>query len=301
MSCRRSVCAGALRTFMRRLFRWSFRVAVVALIASMGLPSVADDGTAGADRRQRAEQFHRRAQERTGILVPLYVYPGDVDANAAYGRLIELKRRYETIPVWVIVNQASGPGESADPNYVNAVDRLVGAGCVVLGYVTTSYGRRAAVDVHADIDRWLTLYPRVQGIFFDEMTYEDTDAGPEHQAALTRYAHDAGCWPVVANPGADTPARYFAAEAADVIVVHEGSSWPAEERLSRYRDFPPFGRAVLVHSQWRLDVEALARTRRYARWVYVTDAEFRPGDPAAANPWDRLPRDLEALFAELAR
>ena len=76
------------------------------------------------------------------MLVPLYVYPADVHTNPAYNRLMDLKRRYETVPMWVIVNPASGPGERVDANYTKAIDRLRGAGCVVLGYVTTSYGKR---------------------------------------------------------------------------------------------------------------------------------------------------------------
>src|SRR5262245_17651412 len=145
-----------------------------------------------AERRQQAREFHLRAQERTGVLVPLYVYPKDVHQNSAYTRLIDLKRRYETVPVWVIVNPASGPGERVDDNYTQAINRLRGAGCVVLGYVATSYGKRPQAQVRKDIDRWLELYPRVQGIFFDEMIYEDTDAGARYQAALNRYAHDVG-------------------------------------------------------------------------------------------------------------
>src|SRR5436190_7069951 len=187
----------------------------------------ADEPNAAA-RRERAQQFHLRAQERTGLLVPLYVYPADIHTNRVYNRLIDIKRRYATVPFWVIVNPASGPGNAIDANYTKAIDRLQGAGCVVLGYVTTSYGKRPAADVHADIDRWLKMYPRTQGIFFDEMIYEDTEAAAKYQAALNRYAREAGCWPTVANPGAETPGRYFAADAADVIVVHEGNEWPDE-------------------------------------------------------------------------
>ena len=143
------------------------------------------------------------------------------------------------------------------------------------------------------------MYPRIQGIFFDEMIYEDTSAGSSYQASLTRYAHDAGCWPTVANPGAETPGRYFAAGAADVIVVHEGDSWPNEARLSGdyfggYADYPPFTRGVLLYSQAKLDKPALKMVRKYVRWVYVTEAPYNPNDPAAANPWDRLSKHLEA-------
>jgi Spherulation-specific family 4 len=276
---------------------------MMVVLLAVGVASGLDDPPA-ARRRQETQEFHVRAQERTGVLVPMYVYPADIHKNPAYNRLADLKRRYETVPMWVIINPASGPGERVDANYTKAIDRLRGAGCVVLGYVSTSYGKRPQPRVQADVDRWLALYPRIQGIFFDEMIYEDTDAGVKFQAALNRYAHDAGCWPTVANPGADTPGRYFAADAADVIVVHEGAAWPKEERLKGdyfggYADDPPFTRGILLHSQPGLDKASLRMARRHVRWVYVTEAPYRPGDPKAANPWDRVSGHLEALCEEL--
>jgi hypothetical protein len=279
------------------------------LLAVAGLLPAGAAAPQGGDppavRRQRAEAFHVRAQERTGVLVPMYVYPGDVRRNPAFNRLLDLKRRHETVPMWVIVNPASGPGKAVDPNYTRTIDRLLGAGCVVLGYVTTSYARRPEAEVRREIDQWLTLYPRVQGIFFDEMIYEDAEASARYQAALSQYAHDAGCWPTVANPGADTPGRYFAAGAADVIVIHEGDYLPQEDRLKGdmpegYADHPPFTRAVLIHSQARLDRVWLQMARRYVRWVYVTEGLFRAGDPAAANPWDRLSKYLDEICEQLA-
>jgi hypothetical protein len=230
----------------------------------------------------------------------MYVYPANIRRNPAYNRLMDLKRKYEKVPIWVIVNPGSGPGAQVDANYTEAIDRLRGAGCVVLGYVTTSYGKRSPANVRKDIDRWRKLYPRTQGIFFDEMTHEDTAAGAKYQAALNRYAHDAGFRPTVANPGTDTPVRYFAAGAADVIIVHEGDSWPKEERLKQnysagFADYPPATRGVLLHSQPTLSRAALRMVRRYARWVYVTEALYRPGDPHAANAWDRLSKYLEEI------
>jgi hypothetical protein len=259
-----------------------------------------------SERRSRAIEFHLRAQERTGVLVPMYVYPANIHTNAVWNRLMDVKRRFETVPFWVIVNPASGPGSEVDANYTKAIDRLQGAGCVVLGYVTTSYGKRPAPDVHADIDRWRRFYPRTQGLFFDEMIYEDTDAAAAHQVKLNRYAHNHGYWPTVANPGSDTPGRYFAADAADVIVIHEADSWPTEAKLKGdyfggYADYPPFTRAVLVYSQPKLDLPSLTMTRKYARWVYVTEDQYRPNDPKADNPWDTLSKHLEAICEELAK
>ncbi|MDA1212645.1 MAG: hypothetical protein O2955_09005 [Planctomycetota bacterium] len=205
------------------------------LVLATLLPALHHHITLGAEkpdaasRRQKAMEFHLRAQEKTGVIVPLYVYPADVHLNKTYNRLIDIKRRYETVPIWVIVNPASGPGTEIDANYTKAIDRLQGAGCVVMGYVSTSYGQRKRQDVTGHIDQWLTMYPRIQGIFFDEMIYEDTETGAAYQADLNRYAHEHGCWPTVANPGAETPGRYFAADAADVIVVHEGNDWPQEK------------------------------------------------------------------------
>lgn len=273
--------------------------------AATAVPA-ADGPEDPAARRERAEEFHVLSQQRTGLLVPLYAYPADVHTNPTYNRLIALKRRHEAVPVWVILNPASGPGEKADGNYAKAVDRLVGAGCVVLGYVSTGYGKVPAADVTRDVDRWRELYPRVHGVFFDEMNYEDTPEASAGQVALTRHAAAVGFWPTVANPGADTPGRYFTSAAADVIVVHEGPTWPEEPRLAGdyfggYADHPPSTRAVLVHSQAELDRAAVRAARRHVRWVYATDAPFRPGDPAAANPWDRLPGHLDELFEELAR
>jgi hypothetical protein len=218
---------------------------------------------------------------------------------------MELRRRYETVPVWVLLNPASGPGSQVDGNYTKAIDRLGGAGCVVLGYVPTGYGKRPEGQVRRDIDRWLQLYPRVHGIFFDEMRYEDNEAAVAYQAALSHYAHDSGCWPTVGNPGADTPGRYFAAGAADMIVVHEGGAWRQEERLKGdyfggYADYPPFTRGVLVHSQPKIDRARLPVVRQYARWVYVTEAPYRPGDGRAANPWGGLSEHLEELCVQLS-
>jgi hypothetical protein len=266
----------------------------------LAVATLAADEPLAARRLREAKEFSARAVERTGVLIPLYIYPGDVLKNPAYNRIIDLRRRFETVPMWVIVNPASGPGEKADANYTAAIARLRGAGCVVLGYVTTSYAKRRAAAVKKDIDAWLKLYPRVHGVFFDEMAYADTDAGAKHQAALRKYAHDAGLWPTVGNPGADTPPRYFDAQAADVIVVHEGGDWPKEGRFDRYAEHPPFTRGVLVHSQEKFDRAALRTARRHARWVYVTEGLFRPGDPKAANPWGRVSKHLEALCEELS-
>lgn len=263
-------------------------------------------GDEPSQRREKGMQFHLAAQQRTGILVPMYVYPENVHTNVHFNRLIEIKRRFETVPIWVIVNPASGPGIAVDANYTKAIDRLQGAGCVVLGYVSTEYGKRDAGLVKNDIDHWKAMYPKTQGIFFDEMNYQDDDSWVNHQVRLNQYAKQQGFWPTVSNPGADTPGKYFAAEAADVIVIHEGSKWPEEERIhgnyfGGYSDYPPFTRAVLLHSMAKVDPAQVQMVRKYARWIYVTEDPFKPGDPQADNPWDKLSAHLETLCQQLSK
>src|SRR5690242_17301919 len=85
---------------------------------------------AAAQPTLRGQQFHLRSQERMGLLIPLYVYPAKPETNVAWNKVAEMKRKYPEIPMWVIVNPASGPGERVDPNYTRAIDRLHGAGCV---------------------------------------------------------------------------------------------------------------------------------------------------------------------------
>lgn len=247
----------------------------------------------------------QRSIQPTGLLIPLYIYPADVHTNEAWNRLIDLKLEHPTVPVCAIVNPASGPGERRDANYVKAIDRLQGAGIIVVGYVSTEYARRTKQQVEQDIERWGELYPRVNGLFLDEMTNDVEGAGADHiahYADLTRFGHDAGYWPVIANPGTATPGPYFDAPAADIIVIHEGDRFPDEQTLKGdyfggNADYPPFTRGGLVHSLGDWDEAGFMALTKYTRWVYVTDDVYQsPAD----NPWDSLSGHLELMFLSLS-
>lgn len=260
---------------------------------------------AATSRQMESMEFHLRSQERTGLLVPLYHYPANVHTNEVYNRLIATKRKYETVPIWVIVNPGSGPGQQVDQNYVKAIDRLQGAGCLVLGYVSTSYGNIPREDIERDIAAWRRLYPQVHGIFFDEMLYDVSKNAVSRQKTLTDFAHNQGFWPTVCNPGADTADEFFQQKAAEVFIVHEGNHWPPESRLhgdffGGYSDFPPFTRGVLLHSQKELDTKQIQIARKYCRWIYVTDKVYDAKDPKS-NPWDGLSKFVEATCEQLAK
>ena len=93
---------------------------IAALIAPAVAPAADGAGgppPAGAGVPPPRPGAHRGARADVRL-------PGGRAPNPAYNRLIDLKRRYESVPIWVIVNPASGPGERADANYARAVDRL---------------------------------------------------------------------------------------------------------------------------------------------------------------------------------
>ena len=281
-----------------RLFGCFF---VIAIHVCDGLPAQ----ESAVERVAASQQFHLRAIERTGLLIPLYLYPADIHTNAAFNRVMELKRQFPAVPFWFIANPASGPGDAVDANYTKAIDRLIGSGCVVIGYLPTDYGRRTSEQVQKHLLAWKTMYPRVHGIFFDEMIYEDTEVAVAHQVKLNALAREGGFWPTVANPGTSTPGRYFAAEAADVIVIHESSQLPQEETLhGNYfggnSDFAPHSRAVLLYGRPNPELDAIRMISRHARWVYITHDTYTPNDPAHSNPWDELSVHLEAVCRVLA-
>ena len=96
--------------------RYTLRMRLVAVVlAGLAATCHADDAShdgAGA----RAEAPQHDARERTGILVPMYVYPRPEQPD--YIRLMALKRKYESVPICAIANPASGPGETVDGNYL---------------------------------------------------------------------------------------------------------------------------------------------------------------------------------------
>ena len=275
----------------------------VIMICCCSLESLAEPPAKGG-RLSQAQLNFTLSSQPTGLLIPLYLYPANVHTNPVYNRLIELKLQYPRVPVCVIVNPADGPGKEVDGNHKEAIRRLSGAGCVVLGYVSTRYGKQPITEVRADIKRWTSMYQDIGGIFLDEQSRADEKALVDYYVDATRTAHDEGFWPVFANPGTNQIEKYFTEPTADVIVVHENESYP-DEKLMRgdyfggHADFPPYRRAALVHSQAKENLAEFKKLAKYTRWIYVTDDEYRVNDPKAQNPWDSLSKHTARLFEML--
>src|SRR5882672_2003220 len=83
------------------------------------------------------------------MAVPAYFAPGP-----------EWQRVIAAAPTvgMVIINPASGPGTSTDPQYTQVIAQARAAGIIVLGYVSTSYGQRPEADVVSDVNGYYDHY-----------------------------------------------------------------------------------------------------------------------------------------------
>lgn len=238
--------------------------------------------------------------DNPSILIPLYIYPTGGGVEASYASVIATARKYPRARIYAIVNPASGPGTVVDGNFTDAIIKLRAAGVTVLGYISTDYPTvpgHDAVTVAAakgKVDTWRTLYPLVDGLFLDEMTYNDplSASVKAYYEDLTSYAHNLGYFPVIANPGVAVPVSYPQSAIADVIVIHETSSWPTESALRDWgynTDAERQKRAVLVYGSGVWDIASFLMCTKYVGMIFCNSA------PTAVlpNPWAVLTAQLD--------
>ena len=150
------------------------------------------------------------------LLVPAYFYP----AGAGLKNWSKLISAAGKVPVMAIANPASGPGTAVDPAYASVI-KLAQAGKVtVIGYVSTSYGKRTAAEIKTDIDNWISFYPTIQGIFFDEQASDAAQSDFYLDLAGHARLKIARAF-IVTNPGTACAEEYFSKKVADTICIVE--------------------------------------------------------------------------------
>lgn len=233
------------------------------------------------------------ATPRLRVLIPAYFYPAGRGLKE-WDKLIASPGRSAVV---AIVNPASGPGRTADANYVALIARAKKAGVTLIGYITVSYGKRPVADVKADVDQWLRLYPGIDGIFFDEQASGAKEV--DGQAALYQYVRKTKKLSiVVTNPGTVCDEAYLSRPAADSVCVFEGPRaadslrfpfWTSRYAPSRFTALPY---KVADADAMRICIREAVENR--VGLLYITDAE-------GSMPWGRLPRywdeELEAVAA----
>jgi hypothetical protein len=216
---------------------------------------------------------------------------------ATYWRVMA-NRIYNSLRTAIIImNPASGPNTTKDPNYQKAIDYCQSRLQDVVGYVHTKYGSRPLDEVKIDIERYYLFYPNIRGIFVDTMSNNETMS--DYYQDL--YAHVKDKSPtalVVGNPGiaAANPWQVTPPIVADILVVFEGPYERVEENERQYKDWSPpewvtsrparyF--ANLIYESPSRDMTTsicIASMGKNAGWIYVTRDTRQPG-----RLWDELP------------
>lgn len=232
--------------------------------------------------RRWADELEAQDKPAPGVLIPLYIRPG-----AAWDRVAAVARAHPSVPIVAILNPASGPGTSQSATYVDGIKNLLDAQVQPIGYVSTDYGRRSIENTKSDISRWATWYPDIHGIFLDEMVTKPDLLGYYLSAQSFVLEHFDS---VVGNPGTTPHPDMF--QAADALVVAEGTSPPAAQDLAELEEAGGAGKlAVLVHgASAGVVTDWLPEAKAFLRYVYITD-------DVLPNPWNTL----SAYFEETVR
>jgi Spherulation-specific family 4 len=165
------------------------------------------------------------AAVRPNVAVPAYFWD-----NAQWDRLLIGASEVD----YVVLNPDSGPGAVKYQTFVPKVATARSQGAIVLGYVDTNYGTRAASAVKADIDKYRLWYG-VNAFFFDQTPSSCVDL--PYYTALSTYVRAQANAVVFHNPGTN-PEECYLAE-ADVVVNFEGSestyaTWAPDAYVANY-------------------------------------------------------------------
>jgi hypothetical protein len=254
---------------------------LLAVLATVGLPGCDARTVRPAEPGLAATGGQRiyHSPQTTGIVIPLYVYPGKT-----WNAVIAAKAAHPYVPFALIANVDNGPGKTADSKYVTFIEKAQMAGIDVLGYVYTKYGKRSVTAVEADVARWEALY-RPDGIFFDEMAPN----APSYYQAVTAYAHGHSLWFVMGNPGADASGS----SGPDVINFYERAGYPKLAFLRKPAHLS-YGSAKWSYIAGAVPFNSakIEATAAYVGYLYATDGK----EPEC---YCRLPSYFDSLVALL--
>ncbi|KAG9124437.1 hypothetical protein FRC07_011632 [Ceratobasidium sp. 392] len=234
-----------------------------------------------------------RAALASGVIFPLYFYPGD--NCAAWTNAISAATAHPTLPFYFIVNPNSGPGgvnTQPDANYQACVPKLRPSGnpnVKLLGYVPTGYGSRALSDVHNDVHtygQWGSAY-RLNGIFFDEVDYSAAKLSVYSEYTSYAKSQISNAF-VTLNPGTSAidPGYFKFADQIMTVEQYYKDFTPSSYKISS--STPASKQAVILHDAPSTlptsTINQIVKTDKIGA-VYITnDVEANNG-----NPYDSFP------------
>ncbi|MDA4134058.1 MAG: spherulation-specific family 4 protein [Thaumarchaeota archaeon] len=222
-------------------------------------------------------------QTATGLIVPLYSYPGSDWSNLVWAKQVN-----PNVPMVAIVNPSDGPGWYKDPNYVSGIDSLQSAGITVVGYVWTDYGARSVASAEADIAAYRDWYG-VNGVYLDQMS--NVPGYEWYYSTLNSYAKSIGMTLVVGNPGASVPSSYIGT--VDTMVIYESPGAPSLASLAAYAGAGKSNFAMVAYDVQSLDVAYAQAAAKDLGYIYLTNGVW-------PNPYSPESSYLDGLAATLA-
>jgi hypothetical protein len=199
--------------------------------------------------------------QSTGIIVPLYAYPGTDAWNTVYDSIAA----HPSIPFYLIINPDTGPGTTEYPEdaFITAIAKLNSYSNVqVIGYTYTNYGSRALSEVEADVavySKWSSYAGKdigLAGIFFDMTPNGEDQSQLAYFQQLSSTAKNSNLGTVVFNPGtkilADV-AKWFAV--ADLIVEFENTyaNWLASTPTEHLSGQATYAKDAIMLNQTPVD------------------------------------------------
>jgi hypothetical protein len=197
----------------------------------------------------------------------------------------------------IVINANSGPGDQVAPHLTKALTNAHARGSRAVGYIHTEWANtrtrtRTISVIKAEIDKWFRFYPKLDGIFIDEVTGGSDCASARNYYKLI-YDYVKSRRPaatVILNPGTAVDSCYL--DVADIVVTFEGSFADYQSKWSNAdRGWETPGNAHriwhIVHTtpsaQWNTALD-LSRARN-AGYVYVTHLRADP----TVNTFGALP------------
>lgn len=251
--------------------------------------------------------YIRPAHQPLELLVPAYFATG---TDSPWASLTAGGASYPNVKITAIANPNSGVLTStttANADLVTAITNFKSANRKVIGYVSTLYGNgaRSEADVKATIDKYIELYPGLEGFFIDEMASGSNRLA--HYEAIYSYIKSKGAsLVVIGNPGIFPDPAYAAA--ADVLVTFEGTAAgyqvldPQQSSNTWVYGKANTAQAMLAHSADTCT--AMQDTVKYANLarlntglVFATDQTTNRSATTLPSYWTKLLGTVDALNA----
>jgi Spherulation-specific family 4 len=230
------------------------------------------------------------AQQKTGLIVPLYAYLGPT-----WTQIIQIHKEYPNVPILASINPNNGPGAFLDPNLLAGVQSLQNAGIMVLGYTSTGYGDRSLNSVEAASMTYWKWY-HVDGMIYDQVPnwdynspngswyYKGPDGTylPQYFANLMSFDKSLGMTLSVENPGTDVPSNFVGT--ADIIVIYESPGAPLLSFLDGWHvNSPKSNFAIIAYNVSPYNQSYVEKASQYLGYIFLTDGAYIGALPSYLN------------------